>query len=261
MAFAVTVAADDSTKPWMVMVHAMSQDHRVFSSQVAAFRARFRILLVDLPGHGLAADLEGPYGHVEGAGHVRRAIAAEGVEQAHYWGTHTGSALGLYLAATVPGIFSSLVLEGPVLPGTNPPIALEILEQVKAVARQDGLPAAIDLWWRTGPWFDHMRAHPEDGRAEQHLAIIRGFGGRPWTEADQAGQAIAEIEPALARIEIPALLYNGIADHADFLSVAGALTELLPAARRETVGHGGGFPGWENPDATNKLVADFLASV
>ena len=34
----VTVDAGSNNKPWMVMVHGMSQNHRVFSSQVEAFR-------------------------------------------------------------------------------------------------------------------------------------------------------------------------------------------------------------------------------
>ncbi|MBC8240859.1 MAG: hypothetical protein H8E30_10340, partial [Alphaproteobacteria bacterium] len=42
---------------WLVMVHGMSQDHRVFSAQVEAFKDRHPILLIDLPGHGLSAGI------------------------------------------------------------------------------------------------------------------------------------------------------------------------------------------------------------
>ena len=44
---------------WLVMVHGMSQDRRVFASQVAAFRTDYRIVLIDLPGHGLSSGLPG----------------------------------------------------------------------------------------------------------------------------------------------------------------------------------------------------------
>lgn len=81
--------------PWLVLVHGMSQDHRVFDAQVTAFRRTHRVLLVDLPDHGLAADVGGPYGHVEMGGHVADALTDAGAAAVRFWGTHTGATLGL----------------------------------------------------------------------------------------------------------------------------------------------------------------------
>ncbi|MBT5809633.1 MAG: hypothetical protein HOI19_04625 [Rhodospirillaceae bacterium] len=64
------------TAPWLALVHGMAQDSRVFDAQVKAFRDRFRILLIDLPGHGLSADLPGPFGQAEMAGAVVAALTA-----------------------------------------------------------------------------------------------------------------------------------------------------------------------------------------
>ncbi|MEZ7845332.1 MAG: hypothetical protein QMB27_04915 [Rhodospirillales bacterium] len=55
----------------IVMIHSITQDHRVLSSQVVAFIDPYRLLLIDLPGHGLSIDVPGPYGHVEMMEHVR----------------------------------------------------------------------------------------------------------------------------------------------------------------------------------------------
>ncbi len=51
----VTRAAPDA--PWITMVHGVSQNRRVFSAQVAAFGEDYRLLLIDLPGHGLSAEI------------------------------------------------------------------------------------------------------------------------------------------------------------------------------------------------------------
>ncbi len=115
MTSAIVIDDHGGTRPWLVLVHGMSQDHRLFSAQVEAFRACYRILLVDLQGHGLASDIDGPYGHVAFTYHVRRALVEHGVKNAHFWGTHTGAAVGQILAADAPGLLRSLVIESPVL--------------------------------------------------------------------------------------------------------------------------------------------------
>ena len=43
----------------------------MLSSQVVALIDRYRLLLIDLPDHGLSIDFSGPYGHVEMMGHVQ----------------------------------------------------------------------------------------------------------------------------------------------------------------------------------------------
>ncbi len=213
---------------------------------------------MDLPGHGLASAVDGPYGHLEMAAHVREAMASKGVEQAHYWGTHTGAALGLYLAATETGLLRSLILEGAVVPGDNPPVGVAALGKARTTALQSGKAAAIEQWWREGPWFDNMRANPERCRAHEHLVMVQEFGGRPWTD-DLAADPIQNIEGLLTGVTVPALLYNGAADHPDFLAVAAYLMDLLPQAKQATIEYSGGFPAWENPDLTNRLVAEFIA--
>jgi len=47
----------------LLFVHGVTMDHRTFASQVEAFQERFRVVCVDLPGHGRseAVDLRGPY--------------------------------------------------------------------------------------------------------------------------------------------------------------------------------------------------------
>jgi len=102
-----------------------------------------------------------------------------------------------------------------------------------------------------------MRAHPKSCRATEHLAIIKDFEGRPWLD-DQSPKPVEDISALLADIRIPVLIYNGIADHQEFLRSSGRIASLLNDAQRATVPCSGGFPAWENPKAVNNLVANFL---
>ena len=247
----------NSEAPWLVMVHGMSQDHRIFDEQVAAFRSDYRILLIDLPGHGNATGIDGPFGHVEFAHHVHRKMRKHVSSPVHYWGTHTGTAAGLLIAASEPRLFGSLILEGPVIPGRNAPIVVSEIARVQQVARSKGARAAVEAWWLDACWFDYMKANPIECRAAEHCAIVSDFSARPWT--DEKMPAPVKLGPAaLETLSIPTLIYNGDADHLDFLTEAQNLTGLLPNAQRWVTPAAGGFPAWERPDTVNARVAKFL---
>ena len=248
-----------SGKPWLVMVHAMSQNHRIFRGQVDGFRADYRVLLIDLPGHGLAGDYRGPVDHTIFAEHVRDAMRHHDIEKCLYWGTHTGASLGLLLATKEPDLFSNLILEGPVRPGGNPPIATKVLSTAIETTRNTSIEAGIEQWWQTGPWFDVMRSDPERYDAAGHLAIIKQFNGELWLN-QKKGQAIAGVMNSIAEITIPSLIYNGEFDHPDFLTEAHEIGSRMPKTIMVRLPNCGGFPCWENPKIVNKLVQDFIAS-
>ncbi|MFT5508156.1 MAG: pimeloyl-ACP methyl ester carboxylesterase [Hyphomicrobiaceae bacterium] len=251
------VGNPDSSKPWLVLVHGMSQNHLVFDRQVDEFSSAYRILLIDLPGHGLASDHSGPFGHAEYADHVENALNEHCIDRAHYWGTHTGTAAGLIIASTSPERFASLVLEGPVVPGENVPSVTAEITRARKTASAENVSAAIDAWWSQAPWFDYMRAHPEVCRAREHKAIIDTFSGRPWVDS-QTPAPVPDVVERLAGIQIPTLIYNGEFDHPEFIAEAFRLTELMMKAHRGTIPNSGGFPSWEQPDTTNALVGEFL---
>jgi 3-oxoadipate enol-lactonase len=257
-----TVAIEDvgTDKPWLVMVHGMSQNHKVFDRQVAAFRDEFRILLIDLPGHGLASSVNGPFGHVEFAQSVHASLRRHGVLAAHYWGTHTGTAAGLLIAAQAPEHFASLILEGPVLPGQNVAVVTKEILRARETAASKGVDAAIEAWWAHACWFDYMRDHPLECREVQHRAIIDEFGGRPWAD-QQVPSPVTDVSPQLAALAIPTLIYNGAFDHPEFLSEANRLAKLMPMAQITTIEDAGGFPAWERPDYVNARVKTFLSQV
>lgn len=253
----VADAKAGANAPWLTLVHGMSQDRRTFAAQVAAFRERYRCLLVDLPGHGLSGGHPGPFGLAEYSAAVRGAMEAAGVTRTHYWGTHTGAGVGLLLGSWEPHLFASLVLEGPVLPGSPPPAVAAMLARVGEIARSEGMAAARLHWWGQSGWFAVMRARPGATRAAGQRAMVEDFGGRPWLDT-RAPAPVAPLGERLRALGMPVLILNGEQDMADFLAVAEALEGMLPNVRRVSIPGGGGFPLWECPEAVNEVVAAFL---
>ena len=253
-----TIATASPDAPWIVMVHGVSQDHRVFNRQVEAFQADYRLLLIDLPGHGLSSDMPGPYGLREFASSLDAVLLEQGIEKAHFWGTHLGAGAGLLLACEKPEIFTSLILDGPVFPGRPLPAVNTMLARLLKIARTDGIDAAREAWWHEGDWFAVMRAHPIRCRAAEQRAIINDFTGGPWLDAGLASRPIAPIDDALAGLRMPVLIMNGEHDVADFVTAAAALEMILPNCRRVEIKDAGGFPLWEFPERVNAIARAFL---
>ena len=239
------------------MVHGMSQNHRVFSEQVCDFQDHYRILLIDLPGHGLSEKITGPFGHRELAEEVLAAIDEAGVSRTHYWGTHTGTAIGIFLAIYHPQRIQSLILEGAVLPGRNMPSVTSELRRTQDIARAEGIGEARRHWFDKSQWFDIIRQRPKECRAEMQWQIISEFQGEPWLNPGNPAPVLIG-DKELKEISHPVLIYNGEHDLSDFIEVAVQLKVLLRNVRREIVHEAGGFPSWEFPERTNRLVANFL---
>ncbi len=248
-------------RPWLVMIHGATQHSGVFDRQVADFRDRFRLLLVDLPGHGGSSDVPGPYGQAEYTDAVLAVLDHVGVDAMHFWGTHTGAAIGLLLVTGDQGHrIRSLILDGVVLPGVEMPSVTHNYGRAKVTARTLGIEAARREWFDTSEWFDVTRAHPVACRAAEHRAMIEAFAGAPWL-ATAAPRAVASIEENLRTLATPALLVNGEHDLPDFLATAERVARALPNAQRFIVPGGGGFPLWEFPVAVNTRVGEFLQQV
>ncbi len=246
--------------PWIAMVHGVSQNHRLFDRQVTAFSNTYQIILIDLPGHGSASDIDGPYGLSEFATHIRLCLGQAGITSCHFWGTHLGASAGLILACNTSNIFNRLILEGPVYPGKIIPFVADFITRISATTRTLGIEAARKLWWDEGPWFDVIRANPEICRATEQLDIINEFGGQPWMDSGLITRPVSAIDDHLKVINIPTLIINGEHDMVEFMDVAAALENIMPNCRRAIIEDGGGFPLWEYPDLVNQIVGKFLKS-
>lgn len=257
-----TIEDAPAAAPWLVLVHGFSQDRRAFSAQVDDFRDRFRLLLIDLPGHGASRALPGPYGHAELAeavGCTLDAVIGSAVPCV-FWGTHTGAALALLLASRDAARFTALVLEGAVLPGRPMASVTESFARIRQIALGQGVDAARRAWFDESAWFAVMRERPVECRAEAQRAMIGEFSGRPWLEPGSPAP-VAVSDAVLANIDRPVLLYNGARDVADFVSAAEHLERILPRATRRVIAEAGGFPAWEFPQRVNPLVAAFLTTL
>ncbi|MEQ8653108.1 MAG: hypothetical protein RIC87_11655 [Kiloniellales bacterium] len=85
------------------------------------------------------------------------------------------------------------------------------------------MPAARDLRWQAGAWFDSISANPPAYGAAERRAMIDAFDGAAWLSTGLARDQGTPCEAALAATDCPTLFVNGAEDVADVLSAAAYL--------------------------------------
>jgi pimeloyl-ACP methyl ester carboxylesterase len=250
----------DTGKPWLVMVHGFVQNHKIFNAQEDFFKNRFNILLVDLRGHGKSSEAGPPYSPEEYADDLELLLGYHNIENFYYWGTHTGTGIGMIYALRHPGQVLGFVQEGCVLPGYPMPRVDELIARARKIAAEQSVEAAREDWFEAADWYAYMAANRTPCRAEEHKKIVMEFEGRPWLSAPSS-RPLTNVDARLAELTMPLLLYNGRYDMPDFYRVAERVRSQIPSAVHEIIPDAGGFPGWENPKAVNEVVSRFFNQI
>jgi 3-oxoadipate enol-lactonase len=241
----------DGVGPWLTLIHGFSQQLHVWQPQVVRLADSYRLLRIDLRGHGGSSSPSGGYGPVEYAADILGVLDAHGIGATHYWGTHTGAGVGLLLAHQQPERIATLVLDGAVIPGAAQPAVDVWQARAREVALRDGIAAAREFWFDESPFFRGTQ------RPDDHRAIVETFGCAPWLATTPA-QPVPNIQPTLSAIRQPTLIVNGANDLPEFHETAALLERTLPHARRYVIPDAGPFAAWDAPDAVTPLVAQFL---
>lgn len=241
-----------------MFVHGFTQNSEIFNKQIEFFKDSYNLVLVDLRGHGKSSNLSGPYGIEEYTDDLQELFWNLSLRSIIFWGTHTGTAIGLNLYFRNPKYLSCMILEGSVIPGYNTPDLTKNIANAKCISSSNGLDKAIESWMNS-PWFDYMRESPIQARYHEHMRIIKSFSGNPW----KSNLIPEEVRPVLLefkRLKLPVLAYNGANDMEEFFKMTNELKKCETVSV-EIIPDAGGFPLWENPDYVNRLVSKYLANV
>lgn len=241
----------DGDGPWLTLLHGFSQNLLTWEPQAQRLAGSYRMLRIDLRGHGGSSIPAAAYGPVEYAADVLAVLNALGIGATHLWGTHTGAGVGLLLALQHPERIATLALDGAVIPGTPQPAVDEWQARAREIAQRDGIRAAMCFWFGESPFFTGIQ------RPGEQRSIVETFSGAPWLTSEPALH-VPDVRALLPSIRHQTLIVNGANDLPEFLTTAELLERELPNARRYIIPNAGSFPAWDAPDAVTPLVAQFL---
>src|SRR5215467_3634081 len=135
--------AGPQSAPTVCFTHSLNADGGMWAEQlVPLLAAGYRVLRLDMRGHGGSAPVEGDYTMDALAGDVRGALDVLGIGKVHYIGLSIGGMIGQGFALANPNRLHSMMLcdTHP----SSPDDSAGLWDQRKAAVRKGGVRALAD---------------------------------------------------------------------------------------------------------------------
>ena len=243
--------------PVLCMAHTLSSDSGVWSEQVPALLAGgWRILRMDMRGHGGSDPVPGDYSMSELAGDLIAVLDFHGFDKVHFAGVSIGGMIGQVLGIEHPHRIHSLMLCGTspqAVPGGQAmwDARFEAIRKANSVE-----PIADDTMVR---WFtDAFRPRRPD-RWQQIRNTVANT-----TPDGYCGGATAiiafDVRDKLPQVKAPTLVVCGDDDPGTPPAGNRLIAELIPGARYLEIADARHIPMMEHPETFNAIMMDWLSA-
>jgi 3-oxoadipate enol-lactonase len=249
--------AGPQNAPVVCFTHSLNSDGGMWVEQmVPLLGAGYRVLRLDMRGHGGSAPVEGDYTMDALAADVKGALDVLGIKKIHYIGLSIGGMIGQGFALANPGSLQSLML-CDTLPGT-PKQAAATWDERKAAARKAGTMAALadgtmDRWFTP----EFKTVNPMRWREIRDTisnTTLAGFVG-----CASAIQAF-DYEARLPTIGAPTLVVCGDEDPGTPPERNKLIASKIPGGRYEGIASARHLPNVERPEQFNRIMMSWLAA-
>jgi 3-oxoadipate enol-lactonase len=235
----------------VLLVHAIGCDHRMWDALATDLAPRFRVVRMDVRGHGRSEVTPRPYSLGQLADDARGVLDERGIDKAHWVGLSMGGMIGQAFAIGHAGRLGRLVLAN-----TTSSYGAEgaTMWEARAKAVAEGGMAAITDLAMTRYFSDEFRAaQPEavDAVKRRFLATTpQGYIG--------CCDAIRDLDftRSLAKIRARTLVIAGEKDAGTPVAMSETIAANIPGARLAVIPGAAHLSAVENPTAFNALVAE-----
>lgn len=242
--------------PVVCFCHSLSSDGGMWAEQMAPLLAAgYRVLRLDMRGHGGSDPVAGDYTMQDLADDVAIALDFLGIDKVHYIGLSIGDMLGQQFAISHGRrLLSAMWCDtSPQTPaGAKEAWAPRIATVTKAASVAPLADATMERWF-SDAW--------KPGHAARWKEIHATIAGT--SAAGYLGCAAAimdfDFTPSLPKLKLPVLVICGSDDQGTPPSGNKRIAELVPGGRYEEIATARHFPNVEFPDIFNKLMMDWLA--
>jgi pimeloyl-ACP methyl ester carboxylesterase len=246
--------------PAAVLVHGNSSSSSAFSRQLGGpLGKRFRLVAVDLPGHGASDDAKDPsaYSLPGHARAVRAVVDALGLSEARFVGWSLGGHVVLEMAPELPRARGFMIFGTPPLTSReamreaflpNPAMRFTFQESLEYGEASAYLAAFFGAGFADIPPFFLKEILRTDGRARSGLASKAANGGY-------------RDEVVVVRdLRVPLAVLHGLEEQI----VNGGYFASVPMptlwrSQVQTIPSAGHTPQWETPEAFDALLEAFIA--
>jgi pimeloyl-ACP methyl ester carboxylesterase len=256
----------DKEAPAIVLLHGSNSSLHTWEAWVNDLKANYRVITVDLPGHGLTGPTpQGMYGYEGMTNFVKEFVNKIGLEQFILGGNSMGGGISLYYTQTNPSDVTSLILvdaSGAKLPA-------------KDGAKSD-LPLAFKL---AGRWYTDWiignitprslsaeglrksitnQALIDDKMIDRYWELVRYPGNREATGKRFAHYRTGRADINLNQINVPTLILWGEDDNLIPVEAGRVMDREIKNSELVIFKNAGHIPMEEIPEKTLEAVREFL---
>jgi len=235
--------------------HSLASDGGSWAEQVPPLLAAgYRVLRLDMRGHGGSDAVAGPYTMAQLADDVATALDFLGIAKVHFIGLSIGGMLGQAFAiAHGQRLICAMLCD--TAPQTPPGAQAAWAPRIEAVKKANSLQPLADPTMER--WFTDAFKPRNPGRWKQINATIAGT-----TPAGYLGCAAAILDfdftSKLPALKVPTLVVCGAKDEGTPPAGNKKIAELIPGGRYEEIADARHFPNVERADAFNGIMLGWL---
>jgi len=249
--------AGPQAAPTVCFTHSLNSDGGMWVEQlVPLLAAGYRVLRLDMRGHGGSAPVDGDYTMDALAADVKGALDMLGIAKVHYIGLSIGGMIGQGFALSYPDRLLSLTL-CDTQPSTPPGSAASWDERKDAVRKAGSLKALADSTMER--WFTDEFRKVNPVRWREIRDTISGTTPDGFLGCASAIQNF-DYEGRLTTIEAPTLVICGDEDPGTPPDRNKLIASKIPGGRYEGIAQARHLPNVERTDQFNRLMMSWLAA-
>jgi pimeloyl-ACP methyl ester carboxylesterase len=244
--------------PPVVLIHGYTDSARDWVPLMPYLSKRFRLILVDIRGHGQSSKPECCYTRLDFAYDIKLLLDSLGIQRADIVGHSLGSIIAQTFAEYWPEKTRRVVLiasTGGRPPGTAPP-KFDFTTEIRKLKEPIEPDSPFMIAW----WDSPTPVDPDFIRRQRKDAA--GIPLRVWLAVLDQGlpsdNLYGDLQSTLPKLEAPTLLIWGSKDPIMEEPMRKTLIDALPAARVKVFDGLGHNPFWEDPEGVAAVINGFL---
>ena len=252
--------AGPADQPVLIFLHGSGGYLEAYLKNIAAHAGRFRVLAVDMLGHGFTDKPDHPYEPRHYVEHLVAFMDAMGVSKAHVSGESLGGWVAARMASSVPERVGKLVLNTAAGVQFDPKVSARIYELSLAAVRS----LSRETVRKRLEWLMLDPARVTDEMVELRYRVYSQPGFLT-TMANIMCLHTAEYRlpnlltaDELRSIRAPTLVLWTSHDPGSSVQIGRQLADSIPGSRFVVMEHCGHWPQFEDPDVFNQLHLSFL---
>lgn len=238
--------------PNLLLLHSSGNSSEEFTAIVPLLSNHFRMIAVDLPGHGRTYDPESQLQVEDFAAAVRIVLDALNIEKSHVVGQHGGALCAMSLMAEEPERFEKAIFSG-VDDGYDPVAKKVLIERVKST----DINITSDGQMMSETWERYQDMLSEGGIPEQMLTPFMAFlDARLRPARGILTNLTWDRREAVAKLRGPVLIIAG--DRDSYVEKQEKLLELIPKSEYLEMKGAGTFMFYDHAENCAKMILDYI---